>query len=72
MGRLVGRDLLKVVVEGRVVAGCREVGLGEVPEDLTVEVVLQMLERQRVIKDLQCYGSALLIETRKDHSRRHR
>lgn len=72
MGRLVGRDLLQVVVEGRVVAGCREVGLGELLEDFTVELVLQMLERQRVIKDLQWYGSGLLIGTHKDHSRRHR
>jgi hypothetical protein len=51
VGRLVAADGLDAVVDGRVVAGGGEVGLGEVGETLLVEVVLEVLEGQGVVED---------------------
>jgi hypothetical protein len=51
VGRLVAADGLDAVVDGRVVAGSGEVGLGEVGETLLVEVVLEVLEGQGVVED---------------------
>lgn len=57
VGHLVRGNFLQVFVEGRVEACVREVGLGEVVESFTVELVLQVLEGQRVLEDL-CTESA--------------
>jgi hypothetical protein len=51
VGRLIAADGLDAVVDGRVVAGGGEVGLGEVGETLLVEVVLEVLEGQGVVED---------------------
>lgn len=72
MSHLVRGDLFEVVVEGGVVACCREVGLGELLQDITVELVLEMLERQRVVENLPGNGSAWPTWTRRHHSRRRR
>lgn len=52
MGSLVRGDLLEIAVEGRVVTGCCEVRLGEVGEGFPVELVLEMLEGQRVVENV--------------------
>ena len=56
MSGLVGRNLLQVVVEGGVKSGGSEVALGVVRQTLTVELVFQMLQSQRIVKDI-CIGN---------------
>ena len=51
MCRLVGRNLVEILVENGVEACVGEVSLRVVAQSLTVEFVLKMLEGQRIIED---------------------
>lgn len=59
MGGLIVGDLLKVLIEGLVVASFREVGLGEVGETFAVELVFEMFEGQGIVKDVRISVSCL-------------
>jgi hypothetical protein len=49
---LIERNLLQVVVEGRVKAGSSELCLGEVGKTFTVELVLKVLEGESILEDI--------------------
>jgi hypothetical protein len=51
MSSLIRRDLLDVVVKGRVITSIRKVLLSKVGKTLTIEVILKMLKSKSVVED---------------------
>ena len=52
MSRFVRGDFLEVAVESGIEAGVCKVGLGEVLETLSIEVVFKVLKGQGIIEDV--------------------
>lgn len=50
MSTLVHRKLLNIAIEGGIVASFGEIGLREVGEALTVEVILEMFQSQSIVE----------------------